>query len=557
MKITRLARNKILIEEEGRKLSVEVTRVAKHFLVSISDGDKAVDLTVKDVESAKVINAVRRFGVSDVHRVVAYLSAMASIRRIEAPRTIFMKRDDVIYTPDAGAPQRLGEVVETYFHNHEGEWRVFANDFDPVQGEQPFRLREAFNITAPIKNVAKLFLHYNTVGDVEASAVHDLCRAAREVREVLEQYVVLDNKYYDVAAAWIVATYMRWAAPYAELLVIRKLGFGSGGSTLLKTVRLLSSRPLRLVVNSSPAAFYRVVDFTMPTIALDEFREDEVQRDRLAELKLLAESAFDSENVVLRVEEGEVEAFSTFANVAVVDTTDKLTTYSAERRAWVVTVRQAHPPRHYDTDELLKSTESLRERLYALGIALPTVYLKQWRTASREQGLGVLNFLRKAANHLCGGGEMFEAAFSVVAQQLEYAKQTSALGDPKRLVAETVLSIINEAKRELEMAASSPANAAEYIRLTTPVDNEYRCGHMHLQKLIRELRRRFMEVVQVDTAKLDSVYYTTEQVRYWFRVNEDVEMYLKPAKIKAVLMQLGITLSVDHSRNYYVTICRD
>jgi hypothetical protein len=555
MQISKISRNKIEVEDGGRRVVVEVSRLAKHYILTITDGENTADLTVKNIESAKVINALRKFGVSDVHRVISYLSAMAAVRRIEAPRAVFMKVEDVLYIPDRGESRKLGENIETYFHTHEGEWRVFVRNFDITTGTHRFELSEAFNLTAPIKNINKLFLHYNTA-DVDANAVYELCRAAEEVKEVLKQYAVLEEKYYDVAVAWIVATYLRWAAPYSELLIIRKPGFGSGGSTLLKTVRLLSARPLKLVVSTSPAAFYRAVDFAMPTIALDEIREDEVQKERLAELKLLAESAFDSENVVLRVEEGEVEAFSPYANVAVVDTTDKFSTYSAERRAWTVVIRQAHPPRFYDSDEILNSTEGLREKLYALGIAVPTVYPQQWKTLAKEQGLGVLKFLERASRALCGGAEIFESALNTVAQQLEYAKQTAVLTDPKRMVAEALQNIIDDARRELENAAASPSNAAEYIKIAEPEDPEYRCGVIYLQKLIRELRRRFMEVVQADMFKLDDVSHTSKQVRFWFRVNKDVEMYLKPAKIKAVLAELNIVLEADRSRNYYVRICR-
>jgi hypothetical protein len=556
MRINKAAKNKIEIEDGGKRVTVEVSRLAKYYILTITDGENAADLTVKNIESAKVVNTLRKFGVSDVHRVVSYLTAMAAVRRIEAPRSIFMRVEDVVFVPHGGGePQKLGEAVETYFHTADGDWRVFVKNFDITTGMQQFELREAFNLTAPIKNINKLFLHYNTA-NVDANDVYELCRAAKEVKEVLQQYVVLDEKYYDVATAWVVATYLRWAAPYSELLIIRKTGFGSGGSTLLKTVRLLSARPLKLVVNTSPAAFYRVVDFAVPTIALDEIREDEVQKERLAELKLLAESAFDAENVVLRVEEGEVEAFTPFANVAVVDTTDKFTTYSAERRAWTVAIRQAHPPRFYDADEILNSTEGLRERLYALGIAMPAVYLQQWRTTSKEQGLGVLKFLERASRHICNEAEIFESALNTVAQQLEYAKQTAFLSDPKRMVIETLQNIIDDARRELESAAASPSNAVDYIKIVEPEDPEYKCGVIYLQKLIRELRRRFMEVVQADMFKLDDVNHTTKQVRFWFRVNEDVEMYLKPAKIKAILAELNIALEADRSRNYYVRICR-
>ncbi len=558
MRINKISRNKIEIEDGGKKVTVEVSRLAKNFLVTVSDGENVVDVVTKKLESAKVIGALRKFGISNIHSVISYLSAMTAVKRIEASHAVFMHVEDVVFVPHGGGgPQKLGEAVEVYFHGHDGAWRVFAKNINVVTGAEQYELREAFNVAAPpIRNAGKLFLHYNTVADVSPDVVHDLCNAAKEVREILQQYVVLEEKYYDVAAAWIVATYLRWAAPYAELLIIRKLGFGSGGSTLLKTVRLLSARPLRLIVNTSPAAFYRVVDFTMPTIALDEIREDEIQKERLAELKLLAESAYDAENVVLRVEEGEVEAFSTYANVAIVDTSDKFITYSAERRAWTVVIRQAHPPRYYDAYEILRATEDLREKLYALGIALPAVFLPQWRTATREQGLGVLRFLKLAATYLCGGAEIFETAFKTVEWQLEYAKQTSLLSDPKRRVAEVLQEILDEARRELENAAASPHNASEYIKIVAPEDPEYKCGIIYLQKLVRELRRRFMEVVQADTRKLDSVYYTTSEVRYWFRLDSDAEPYLKLAKIKTLLSEIGVALEVDKSRNYYVRICR-
>jgi len=541
MQISKLSKNKIEVVEGGNRVEVEVNRVGRNILVTLTNGEKSVDLVVKNVANTKFINALRRFGVSEVQRVVSYVESMTSVKTIEAQRAVFMNVEYVEHVETGAVVDR---IIETYYHTADNEWRVFS------RGE----VREVHNITAPVRGVGKLFIHYNAP-DVDKDSVHSIADAAKEVKEVLQQYVVLDEKYYDVAAAWIVATYLRWAAPYAELLVIRKPGFGSGGSTLLKTVRLLSARPLRLVVNTSPAAFYRVVDFAMPTLAIDEIREDEVDKDRLSELKLLAESAFDSENVVLRVENGDVEAFSTYSNVAVVDTTDKFTTYSAERRAWTVVIRHAQPQRLYDAEEILSATAALREKLYSLGIALPTLYLDQWKKLSKEQGLGVLRFLARASEALSGDAAIFESALSTVAQQLEYAKQTALLTDPKRMLAEMLMKILRDARQELEMAASSNT-PSEYINIVTPEDNEFRCGYIYLERLVREVRRRSMEVVQVDTKKLDSIYYTTSEVRYWYRVSKDLEMYLKPAKIKTLLAELGIQLEIDEARHYYVRICR-
>jgi len=556
MRINRVSRNKIEVADGDKKVAIEVSRVGKLYIITVSDGAKSVDVTAKAVVSHKVISTLKKFGVPDIHRVLSYMSAMTEVKRIEAPRAVFMKVEDVVMQPDgAREEQKVGEIIQTYFHTADGEWRVFGNDWDVLQGQLPFTLKEAYNVYAPLKNIWKLFLHYNTA-DVDVSVANDLCRVAAEVKEVLKQYVVLDEKYYDLVATWAVATYLRWASPYSELLIIRKTGFGAGGTTLLKTVRLLSARPLKLVVNTTPAAFYRVVDFAAPTIAIDEFREDEQDKQRLAEMKLMAESAFDTENVVLRVDEGEVEAYIPYANVAVVDTTDKFVTYSAERRAWTAVIRESHPPRYYSATEILKATEELREKLYALGIALPTMYLRQWRALTAEQGLGVLRFLERASKHLCGGSEIFASALDTVAQQLTYAKQTSLLSDPKRMVLDALQRIIEEARRELEVAAASPSNAAEMVSLVTPEDPEYKCGVVYFEKLMRRLRQKFMEVWQVDTKKVDSVYYSTSELRYWYRVSQETEMYLKPAKVKALLMELGVALELDSSRHYYVRVCR-
>jgi hypothetical protein len=540
MQINKIGRNKIEVVDGGRRVEIEVSRVGKSILVTLNDGEKTADVVAKSAANMRFINTLRRFGISDVQHVISYIESMASVKMIEAPKAVFMNVETVERLEDEAVVDR---IIETYYHTQDG-WRVFSNG----------QVREAYNITAPVKRIHKYLVHYNTP-DVNVKVASELSSIAEEVKEVLKQYVVLDEKYYDVATSWIIATYLRWAAPYAELLIIRKPGFGSGGSTLLKVVRLLSARPIKLIANATPAAFYRVVDFAMPTVALDEIREDELDNNRLSELKLLAESAFDVEYIVLRVIDRELVGYSTFANVAIVDTTDKFTTYSSERRAWTVVVKPAQPARLYDADEILSATASLREKLYSLGIVMPTMYYDQWKKITKEQGLGVLRFLARAAEALSGDASIFKSALETVEMQLEYAKQTAVLTDPKRLIAETILRIIRDARHELEMAASS-SNPSEYINIATPADPEYRCGYIYLDKLIRELRRRSMEVVQVDAKKMDSIYYTTSEVRYWFRVNKDVEMYLKPAKIKAILYELGIELKLDESRHYYVEICR-
>jgi len=546
MEINRVGRNKIEVKEGERAVTIEAARIGRNIIVTISDGERTADLALRRIESEKFIRVLRRFGVSDVRRVVSYVAAMAEVRMIEAPRAIFMEK---LVDAELITNTIIDVTYNVYFHTQDG-WRVY------VYPEGGGVVKEAWNVAAPPWRTDRLFVHYNAA-EANYDDIFALPDLARELKEMLKQYVVLPKEeYYDIATAWIVLTYMRWAATYSELLVIRKPGFGHGGSTLLKTVRLLSARPLRTVVNTSPAAFYRVVDFTMPTIALDEIREDEVNAERLAELKLLAESAFDKENVVLRVEEGEVTAFSTYANVAVVDSTDKFTTYSSERRAWTVVVKAATPPRNYDEDEILKATERLRERLYSAGIALPVAFEEIWRRNAAVQGVGALKGLIEALKTKGLDASIFESALTAVSEQLAYARETAVLGDPKRAVADIMQKIVDDAKRELELAASSN-NPADVISLVTPADSEYRCGVIYLERLMREIRRRAMEVAQIDTRKLDNIYYTSSEVRYWFKINKDLEMYIKPAKVKAILQEMDIKVVLDENRHYVVRVCRE
>ena len=438
MEINRLGRSKIEVKEGERAVTIEAGRVGRNILITISDGERAVDLALRRVESEKFIRALRRFGISDVRRVVSYVAAMAEVKMIEAARAIFMER---LEDAELISGTVLNVTYNVYFHTQEG-WRVY------VYPEQGGVVKEAWNVAAPTWRTDRLFMHYNAA-EVSYDDIFALPDTAKEVKDIIKQYVVLPKEeYYDIITAWAVLTYMRWASQYSELLVIRKPGFGHGGSTLLKTVRLLSARPLRTVVNTSPAAFYRVVDFTMPTIALDEIREDEADAERLAELKLLAESAFDEENVVLRVDEGEVEAFSTFANVAVVDSTDRFTTYSSERRAWTVVVKAGTPAKNYDKNEILRATERLREQLYSVGIALPTAFEEVWRKNAAIQGTGALRGLIEALKSKGLDASMFESALSAVQQQLAYSSQTAALGDPKRAVGDIVQKIIDDARRD-------------------------------------------------------------------------------------------------------------
>jgi len=135
MRINKVARNKVEVVEGDRRVNIEVSRIGKHYVVTVSDGENVADLTLKDVVSAKLIHALRRFGISDVDRVLSYLASMSSVKKIEAQRAVFMKVEDVVRVETGEVVDR---IVETFFHTAEGDWRVFTPDGT---------LREVYNVT--------------------------------------------------------------------------------------------------------------------------------------------------------------------------------------------------------------------------------------------------------------------------------------------------------------------------------------------------------------------------------------------------------------------------
>ena len=50
MRISKIARNKIEVEDGDRKVVIEVNRLAKHYILTIKDGENASDLAVKNID---------------------------------------------------------------------------------------------------------------------------------------------------------------------------------------------------------------------------------------------------------------------------------------------------------------------------------------------------------------------------------------------------------------------------------------------------------------------------------------------------------------------------
>lgn len=90
-----------------------------------------------------------------------------------------------------------------------------------------------------------------------------------EIADTIRCYVVLADHMRDIAALWVVQTYIFRSFRITPSLSIRSPTKGCGKSTLLEILAALVNRPLQ-GANITPAALFRLLEKYRPTLLIDE-----------------------------------------------------------------------------------------------------------------------------------------------------------------------------------------------------------------------------------------------------------------------------------------------
>jgi hypothetical protein len=532
-------------------VEVSVRRLGGKYSVTVRRPDgTAEQLVARDLVSQRVVQLLRRAGL-DAAAVNALLSLLArhygrgeagGEGAVPAPRAIF-------------APE--GSETAVFFLSEAG-WRAFH--LYEIESRVTWGLREARAEPEPLGEL-DLFWHYvpelsdvlpqGEVGEDDAWRWGMAVQAAvLDVRELLRQHAALRRpEHYDVLAAWAVKSYVTWASDYAEQLIVRKPGYGHGGTVVAAVTALLSARPLRPLVLPSPASLYRLVDFHMPTAVIDETMRREVPEEARRLVRLIAETSWWRHYRVPRYDPaaGHVVAFSPYSNVIIVDTHLETATYSAERRAWTVPVMEAQPVRELDPEDLLRDPDARRAvaALYSFGVVWPLLAGGLLRKYRARQYTGLLEALREwaAAAGLEAMHALLDSALREVRRQLETARQGAELTDPLRRLGAVIESVVESVREDVR--------SREY-RVASP-DERGSCGRVELRKFRRMVMARLLDVYQVDVPL--SAEESEAARRLWLRVPREYEEFLSPARLRALLATLGVEVYYDRSRTYYVRVC--
>lgn len=391
--------------------------------------------------------------------------------------------------------------------------------------------------------------------EIDGNVLYDMLMV---VKEYLEAFVWLtDPDMYKVLAAHALLSHAHHAYAHFPVLVIRKFGFGAGGTTLANLMSFIMPRPTANILASSDRAIMTIVDRVKPTIVLDEYGRTDIPEEVRNSIRMVVEYAWARDNyrVLVRPSKRQMVpvTYSLYTPLIIVDTQGVYDTVSTLRRSVVVKITRK-PGFHTDMAGAIKIAQDLAPRLYAVGMYLslhPRFRELAWQ-AQQYQGFAPYLALWRFAYEI---GDHPTVAF--MASVVDFLKRFYA----EVWEAEEVLDPQARVRTEVETVVELIRCAMALGRL----EAEDWCVNWSLARFISALKRRLMETYMVDVTTYeayDVVSEETEKKRQWKRLPEEYAPYLKQSRVLEGLREIAkrdgkVSVVWDHNRNPRVTVCID
>lgn len=446
--------------------------------------------------------------------------------------------------------------VNPYAPNHEylvytaQGWRLVYWDSDS---------NSALSVEAEGPNRAwfklEIIRHWPVLPDkieIDGDTLYDMLML---VKEYLEAFVWLsDPDMYRVLAAHALLSHAHHAYTHFPVLVIRKFGFGAGGTTLANIMSMIMPRPTANILASSDRAIMTIVDRVKPTIVLDEYGRTDIPEEVRNSIRLVVEYAWARDNYRVLVRPGKRQmipvTYSLYTPLIIVDTQGIYDTVSTLRRSVVVKISRK-PGFHTDMAGAISLAQDLAPRLYAVGMYLslhPRFRQLAWQ-AQQYQGFAPYLALWRFAYEI---GANHAVAF-----------MTNVVEVLKRFYAEVwevedVLDPQARVRTETEVVVMLIKCAIVMGRL----EARDGCVNWSLARFTGALKRRLMETYMVDVTTYeayDVVSEETEKKRQWKRLPEEYTPFLKPSRVLEHLREIakggGVKVVWDHNRNPRIIVC--
>ena len=447
------------------------------------------------------------------------------------------------------------------------KWRIFTTD-DNGNIIEVNEESLGFNFRHLVSSVKEYQTMLNFIRNLpkEVRPVR-ISEVYRNVLEFLKTHVVLStDEDYALLSTWVIASYFIPIFDFFPYIGIEKMGFNSGGSTLLNALYKLLPRAMKSH-NVTGAVIYHVVDRFGASLLVDELRTDVLDKETFEALYHQAIGCFERGARVGRVVGGEPYAYECYSPKVFVDQTLVFSHSDITSRTVFIRIRRVPTAMTlYNDDE--GQRQALVDSLYSAFLLYAREVDKLYRDPEVDSGyrgredqtFRPLVIVARVIDLEDPSLNVEEQVHKALEFTREYTKVVRVEGDPQKKVLlyvyefleDTIGPYLRKEAKELPSPWHRSEEGHYYIYLKDLVNNL-----VSLASSIYQQDLTYRPNIEVDedsgTAKKGKALLTE---REWRRIERDIQDYLDTRKL-APLLKKVLPRNIDDSRNRPILRIRD
>lgn len=455
----------------------------------------------------------------------------------------------------------------TYVTRDRLKWRIFSVDengniVEVNEESLNFDYKHLVTSVEGYQNMLKLIK--NLPKDLKPVKISEVYR---KVLEFLKTHTILStDEDYALLTSWVIASYFIPIFDFFPYIGIEKMGFNSGGSTLLNALYKLLPRAMKSH-NLTGALIYHAIDKYGASLLVDELRTDVLDKETFEALYHQAIGCFERGARVGRVVAGEPYAYECYSPKVFVDQTLVFSHSDITSRTVFIRIRRVPTAMTlYNDDEGQRQT--LVDSLYSAFLLYAREVDKLYRDPEVDSGyrgredqtFRPLVIVARVIDLEDPSLNVEEQVHKALEFTREYIKVVKVEGDPQKKVLlyvyefleDTIGPYLRKEAKELPSPWHRSEEGHYYIYIKDLVNSL-----VSMASTIYQQDLTYRPNIEVDedsgTAKKGKALLTE---REWRRIERDIQDYLDTRKL-APLLKKVLPRNIDDSRNRPILRIRD
>ena len=439
--------------------------------------------------------------------------------------------------------------IANIFVNDGGKIKILT-DIDEIEDEYLY----IKNLNVEVKQYPKLNLPTGIFDNVKIAEVF------KETLSFISQRIDTARPEDKIAiAVWAIATYFVPIFNFFPFLAPLKMGFNSGGSELLETLKKIVPRPVS-VSNITPANIYRMQENFQPTLLIDELR-DNINKDTFNALYSILVAGYKRGVTVPRIEKGteDPRLFEPFGAKAIIDQSLITSHYDMASRCLFIRL-QRNPNRISDYTD--SANNDLIDKLYsAFLFYAPNAYqlYKNMKdsgfTGRYDQMFRPLITIARLIDQEDPTLRVEEQLRVVLDDSKAFAEALSLEGDPQKKIANLVVEFVKDSIGEFIEGKTNIIPKPWHIFESGEGEGEV---YIFLSDLRKKVTEYAMSLHQKDVAfRYDENGRSAISEREWSTVEPELAEMLKSRQFTALLKKFFPNNVKEHRTKMIFIISRD